>query len=419
MEEAFYIEGKKELSGAVSISGSKNATLALIAASLLAKGKTVLTNIPRIKDVFIMIEILNYLNVKTDFYNETLCIDTSELMIQDLLIPQIKEFRASYYFFGSLLGRSPTLESCYVGGCRLGKRPIDLHCYALSQLGVKIIEEEQSLKMSYSKLKPNVIEFNKVSMGATINALLLASQIPGLTEIKNASKEPEVIEVIKMINLMGGEIIGAGTDHLYIYGKEKYAPVEFEVIPDRIEAGTFMFLGALLGNPLEIKKINPIHLEAVFSLFDYLEIDYTLRFDTVKIYKKSGTLKEVKIKTGPYPDFPSDLQPILCAFLMSSNQISVIQETVYESRFAHINELKKYGGNLMLIPPYILINGIYPLSGANTVGSDLRSTAALVVAALNSEGVSIVKGVPYMSRGYDNFIGKINQLNGLIKLIKQ
>ncbi len=415
--KSFRIDGGHSLSGKVTIGGSKNAALALIPCALLTKQKVVLHDVPQIKDIFQQIEILKKLNVNVKYKNHTLTINSSNLQKCDLTFEEMKTFRASYYFYGALLPIFKNMKVVAPGGCKLGVRPIDLHLFALEKMGVSTRLEGKVYDLIASEQKQAYICFPKVSMGATINALLYANSINGTVVIENYSREPEVFEVINMLSLMGEEI-HYDEEMIVVVGGKKLHGCTYNVIGDRIEAGTFILLGAALGRNLKIYNVNRAHLESLFKVLDELEISYLYKDHCIEISKEFSK-HSLTIETGPYPAFPSDLQPLLTSYLLTIPHIHLIKETIYDDRFSHIKELSKCGAKIELIGQSIVINGDNKLIPSKLIGSDLRATAALVLIALIIKGRSYVKGVEFMERGYEDFVNKINSIGGHISLVEE
>lgn len=412
MKNEIRIKGQKMLNGSVRIDGSKNLIVSLIPASLLSKGRVVFHNVPLISDVFLLIDILEKLNVKTTLQDKTLSIDATNIIYQDLLYDEIKEFRASYYFIGVMLGLFGKLKIYHPGGCDFGKRPIDYHLASLKQLGVEI-DEDEIIDLKFNNIKENIVEFNVSSVGATINLLLFASTIENEIKIINGAIEPEIIELIKFLRLMGVNIIVDNRTFI-IKGKRKLNGAEFSVIPDRIEAGTYALLGASVGDNISISPVIKEHLESLFEIFDILEVPYEYSNHVLNI-SRCNINKGILIETKPYPGFPTDLQQPLTAFLTQLNATSVIIETIYENRFAHIPMLNKMGANIIKQNNMIVVVGGNQLKGAKIDGKDLRGGASLLIAALCAEGESILTGLKFINRGYENIVNKCQKLGAEIK----
>lgn len=418
MEEVIKIKGNKLLHGTVNISGSKNLCVALIPAALLSRDLVIIHNIPPISDVYHLIEILEYFNVCVQYHNDSLIIDSSNITEKDLTINAMTKLRASYYFYSVLTGMFKHLTTTTIGGCSLGERPIDLHLKAFETLGVKTKILENGYEFDGTKLHSGHILFDKISVGATINAVLLAVQIKGKTIIENAAIEPEVTELFNFLNAMGAKIIGIGTHTLTIYGGKSLKGCEFKNIPDRIEAGTYALIGAAVGQDIKIKNIIPEHLGSLLELFDVLKINYYIK-DDYMVVSKTELQKGIIILTSAYPGFPTDLQQPLTTFLTINKETSVIIEGIYDNRFAHIHELNKMGADIMLNNFNIIIHGVDKLQGKQVSGKDLRGGASLVLAGLMAKGTTIVRGLQYINRGYENMVAKLKKLGANIELCMQ
>ncbi len=416
MEEVIKIKGGKKLSGVVNISGSKNNCVSLIPAALLSRGLVVIHNIPPISDVYRLVDILEQCGVCITYTDNTLIIDSSNFVYKDLTMPEMGKLRASYYFYSVFLGLFKYVKANTIGGCRLGDRPIDLHLYAFKQLGTNIIEEDGTYVFDGTNLKSGHIIFEKSSVGATVNAIILATQIKGKTIIENVAMEPEITELINFLCEMGAKIKGKGTNTLIIYGGQEMHGVEFSNIPDRIEVGTYALIGAALGNNLKIKPVIPEHIQSLLELFNVLNINYQIKNDTM-IISASPIKQGVVILTSPFPGFPTDLQQPLTTFLSISNGTSVIIESIYHNRFAHVKELNKMGANINISNMNIIIHGVNTLNGTIVSGKDLRGAASLVLAGLMAKGETIVRGLDYINRGYENMIVKLKKIHANVEIV--
>lgn len=415
MKEVLKISGNKLLSGEVNISGSKNLCVSLIPAALLAKDITIIHNIPPISDVYYLINIMEQLNVKIKYSNDTLIIDTRNAIYQDLLMPEMEKLRASYYFYAILLGKVRQFSAKAIGGCRLGERPIDLHLYAFRQMGAEIEEKDNRYYFDSHHLHQAHIVFEKISVGATINAILLALQIKGTIIIENRALEPEIDELIHFLKCMGADI-ACDKSKLIIKGGKELHGCEFDNIPDRIEVGTYALIGASLGNNLKIKPIIQEHIQSLLDVLDVLNVNYRIDGNQL-IVSKSKIQKGIIVLTSPYPGFPTDLQQPLTTFLSLSNSTSVIIESIYDNRFAHVVELNKMGANITTNNMNIIIHGVKKLKGCEVSGKDLRGAVSLVLAGLMAEGTTIVSGLEFLNRGYENMVSKLKQINADIDLI--
>lgn len=416
MEEQIRIVGGKLLKGQVHIDGSKNLVVSIIPASLLCKDKVILYNVPPISDVDYLIKILNRLNVKTIYKDNTLTIDSSNIKYCDLLNDDIRSFRASYYFMGVILGMFGRLKIYHPGGCNFGKRPINYHLEAFKEMGVDYIEQEV-ITLKLNNKHDTVINFKSSSVGASINATLLAASLKTKTIINNIALEPEVTELLKFLARMGVNIEGIGTRNIVIKGSNNLKGHEFTIIPDRIEAGTYALIGAAIGEEMVISPVIKEHLESLFNIFDELEVPYSYK-DNILTISKFNTSKGILIKTAAYPGFPTDLQQPLTAVLSKNNATSIIIENIYQNRFAHVPMLNKMGADIKINNNVIIIHGVSNLLGSKVDGKDLRGSASLVIGALIAKGESIVTGLNYINRGYASIIDKVKKLGADISLIK-
>lgn len=414
MQEVLKIEGKHLLKGSVKISGSKNATVALIPAAILADGPVTIWGVPHISDVGYLGELLEALNVRfTQVGDDQLIIDPSAITNITLDHPAVQKLRASYYFMGALLGRFKNVTMKMPGGCYLGPRPIDLHLKGFEALGAKVEFKQGAYHISAEQLVGAKIYLDIASVGATINIMMAAIHALGRTTIENAAKEPEIIDVANMLNKMGAQIRGAGTNVITIDGVNTLHGCTHEIIPDRIEAGTFIIMAAAAAEEVTVENIIPQHLESLLSKLQEMGVQLKVGFDNVVI-RKAETLKPVDIQTLSYPGFATDLQQPMTPLLTQANGKSVIKETIYVERFKHCQELQRMGADIDLIPATALINGPTPLFGDRVTATDLRCGAALVIAGLISEGITEIQDVYHIDRGYDNIDQKLKNLGANI-----
>ena len=330
-------------------------------------------------------------------------------------MPAMERLRASYYFYSVLLGMYHKVTASGIGGCRLGERPIDLHIKAFEQLGTKFQKQENKYIFDGENLHAGHIIFDKISVGATINAILLAIQIKGKTIIENAATEPEITELCKFLSKMGATIEGLGTDCIVIKGGKTLHGTTFYNIPDRIEVGTYALIGAATAKNLIIKNVIKEHIQALLDLFDILEVDYSIKENELQV-RKSKIKKGIIVLTAPYPGFPTDLQQPLTSFLAVNEGTSVIIESIYTNRFAHIKELNEMGANINVTNMNIIIHGVKELRGLVVNGKDLRGAASLVIAGLIAKGETVVRGLEYINRGYENMIKKLRKVHANIEL---
>ena len=412
----FKIEGGHKLTGTIKISGAKNAALALIPAALLTNKKVKIYNVPNISDIENIKEILRHLNVKMKEEKEYLEIDASNL-VNDAVPEEIsKKLRASYYFMSALLGKYKKVEMYFPGGCSIGARPIDQTLKAFEALGAKVIEENNKYTITAEELIGTDISLDMPSVGATVNAMLVSTKAKGITKIYNAAKEPEIVSVATFLNNMGAKIKGAGTSTITIEGVNNLSGAFTEVIPDRIEAGTYIIAGALLGNNLKITNIIPKHVESLTEKLKEMGVPLTIKEDSI-IVSKANNLKPVKVKTLGYPGFPTDLQQPLTTLLTQVNGTSTLEETIYENRFKNVEYLNKMGANIEIIGQKIKIKGPTKLTGTNVEATDLRAGACMVLAALIADNTTTINSIEHVLRGYENIIEKLSNVGAKIELI--
>lgn len=418
MTQKLIVNGGKALTGEVTISGAKNSTVALIPAAILADSPVTLEVVPDISDVHSLISILNEMNVKTSFEGTTLVIDPTDMVSVPMPSGKIKSLRASYYFMGALLTKFGQGVVGLPGGCFLGPRPIDQHLKGFRALGATVENEHGAmyLKTDDDGLKAARIYFDVVSIGATINVMLAAVKAKGRTIIENAAREPEIIDVATLLNNMGATVRGAGTDVIRIDGVEEMHGCRHTVIPDRIEAGTYLIIAAAKGKDVKINNIIVEHLEGVIAKMEEMGIPLEIGEDSVRVTQSDRPLKGISIKTLPYPGFATDLQQPFTPLLMSAQGESMIVDTIYPKRIKHIPELNRMGANARVESDVILIEGGHHLQGAEVVASDLRAGACLVVAGLIAEGETVIGGVDNILRGYDNIVEKLTALGADLRM---
>ncbi len=412
--EKLIVKGRTPLSGRVKISGSKNSAVALLPAAVMTSETVCLENLPDITDVRTMIEILENLGVSIRRRGR----DVLELTPGNLskIAPSyelVKKMRASYYFMGSLLARFGQAEVPIPGGCDLGPRPIDQHLKGFTALGAAINIEHGMIKLSAKKLTGARIYLDVVSIGATVNMMLAAAAAEGRTVLENVAKEPEIVDLANFLNAMGASVKGAGTDVIRIDGTKSFKGAMHAVIPDRIEAGTFMMAAAATGGQVTVEDVIPKHLEAITAKIR--EIGGKVEVDPEKITVKwVSPLVPSDLKTFPYPGFPTDLQPPGMVLLTAAKGLSVITENVFDGRYNHVDELKRMGARIKVEGRTALIDGGAPLTGAPVAATDLRSGAALIIAALTADGESQISAVEHIDRGYDSFEQKLTGLGASI-----
>ena len=412
-EKVIAIEGGYKLNGTVRISGAKNATVALIPATVLADEPIDIYGVPEISDVEALGILLRELKCKVDINGEHIKIDPTHMENLPLVSDAVNKLRASYYFMGALLGKYKKVVIRMPGGCYLGPRPIDLHLKGFEALGAKITYEGETCILEAEELIGDRIYLDFASVGATINIMLAAAKAKGKTIIENAAKEPEIIDVANLLTKMGAKIRGVGTDTITIEGVESLHGTFHEIIPDRIEAGTFLVIAAAAGEKVIIQNIIPQHLEALISKLKEMGVQMEVVGDSIVVYG-GVDLKAVDIKTQIYPGFATDLQQPLTTLLTQASGESHVQETIYIERFKHCEQLNKMGANIKLEEARSTIHGPTPLHGARVMATDLRCGAALVVAGLIAKGKTEITNVYHIDRGYDNIDHKLITLGAHI-----
>ncbi len=410
------INGGNTLSGTISISGAKNSIVALIPGAILTDEEVNISNVPDISDVKALENILKYLNVDYSKKNDIIKIKSKDMVNKEITKNMSSKLRASYYFMGSMLSRYKHVEISMPGGCTIGNRPIDLHLKGFKALGATITETENKVIIDAEELKGNKIYLDFASVGATINIMYAAVMAKGKTIIENAAKEPEIVNVATFLNNMGARIKGAGTETIKIVGVEKLHSCFTEVIPDRIEAGTYIIMGAALGDKLKIENIIPQHISTVLEKLDEMGADIKVNDDYV-IISKVKNLKATSIKTLVYPGFPTDLQQVFASLMCIAKGQSTIKENIYENRFNNLFELIKMGANIEVNGNKAIIKGPNNLSGCEVNATDLRAGAGLVVAALIASGETTINNADYILRGYEHIVKKISSIGGEISLL--
>lgn len=414
MHEVIKIEGGHKLNGTVKISSAKNAAVALIPASILANGPVSLVGLPNISDIRTLSVLLKELDVDVMFPSEGhIVIDPTNMKNNPLESDNVTKLRASYYFMGALLGKYKEVKIKMPGGCDLGPRPIDIHLKGFEALGAKVTYEKGCYHITADKLVGTKFYSDISSVGATINIMMAAIYAEGRTTIENAAKEPEVIDVATLLNKMGAKVRGAGTSIITIDGVEELSGCFHEIIPDRIEAGTYMILAAAAAEEVRIENIIPQHLEALISKLHDMGVNMEVGLDYAVI-RGGNKLKGVDIKTLPYPGFPTDLQAPLTTLMCVADGVSKINETIYVSRFKHCEQLSKMGAHASVSIPNATVIGVNQLQGTEVEATDLRCGAALVVAGLIAEGITSIESVYHIDRGYDDLQGKLTALGAKI-----
>ena len=414
------INGGKKLQGEVTVSGAKNSVVALIPAIILSDGVVTLDGVPAISDVDNLIEIIEVMGGSVKRDGETLEIDPRGVKDMPMPFGKINSLRASYYFYGSLLGRYGQATVGLPGGCDLGPRPIDLHLKAFEAMGASISYEAESMRIATDAgqcIKGAHIYMDTVSVGATINTMLAAAKAEGRTVIENAAREPEIIDVATLLNNMGARVRGAGTEVITIDGVESLHGTRHQVIPDRIEAGSYIAMAAAIGKGVKVKNVLYEHLESFIAKLEAMGVRMTVEEDAIFV-EEQGDLKPVDIKTSPYPGFATDLQQPMTPLLLKASGRGKIIDTIYEKRVNHVPELARMGADIQVLGGQIVYNGPTQLSGVPVKASDLRAGAALVTAGLMAEGQTQITNIEFILRGYSNIIEKLSDLGADIRLIE-
>lgn len=415
--QRFVIEGGKRLSGRVSISGAKNSALPIIAASLLTANRVVLNNIPDLVDVRMMIELIEYLGAKVEFAHHTIKIHTPKLKRIDAPYDVVRKMRASYYVLGALLARARRAKVSLPGGCAIGPRPVDLHIKGLRALGVDIDIEDGFINAQARRLVGHDVNIQGpkgTSVGATINVMIAAAGAQGETVINSAACEPEVVDVADFLNAMGFDISGQGTHTIIIRGQASTRDVEYGIIPDRIEAGTFAVAAALTRGRITIENCRPDHLTIILAKLEEIGGKVTRGEKTVDV-RGYGRKQAINIYVAPYPGFPTDMQAQFMALLSITPGTSTIKETIFENRFMQAVELMRMGADILIEGDTAVVNGVRKLSGTYLMASDLRASASLVLAGLVAKGKTIVRRIYHLDRGYEKFEIKLRGLGACIK----
>ncbi len=407
--------GAKDLTGTIRISGAKNATVALIPAAILTDEEATICNIPEITDTEALCDILSALNVDVKRASESIVINPSNMQNIEIEEKYSKKLRASYYFMGALLGKYKKAVMYFPGGCSIGARPIDLHLKGFEALGARVTSDKNKYIVEADSLHGANIYLDIASVGATINIMLAAVKAEGTTVIDNAAKEPEIVNVATFLNNMGAKITGAGTSTIKIEGVKHLGKCFHEVIPDRIEAGTYVIIGALCGKPLKVDNIIPEHIDALLLKLEEMGVDLQVGADYV-IVSKPEKYKATSIKTAVYPGFATDLQQPFTVLLTQSNGKSKVTETIWENRFMHIPYLNALGADIAVKNQTATILGPSKLVGTEVVATDLRAGAAMVAAALLAEGKTTITNVEHILRGYEHIVEKLTEVGAKIEI---
>ena len=417
--EKYVIKGGTMLHGEVEISGAKNAAVAIIPAALMVNGVCRIENMPQISDTDMLLTILTHMGAKVRFINTaTIEIDCTEVHYQDVPFDLTRKIRASYYLIGAMLGRFGCAKTTMPGGCNFGVRPIEQHIKGMTALGADVDVKNGFVyaRTADGKLHGARIYLDKVSVGATMNIILAAALAQGRTIIENAAREPHIVDLANFLNSMGADIRGAGTDTIKINGVDKLHGGSYTIIPDQIEAGTYMVAAAATGGEVLVKNVIPKHLECISAKLRETGTIVQEYEDSVLV-KGASTLRKANIKTLPYPGFPTDMQPQMGTLLCLANGTSVITEGIYDNRFKYVNELRKMGAEIQVDGRVAIIEGGARLTGAVVQACDLRAGAAMVIAGMCAAGTTVVEDIHFIERGYENFVGKLKALGAEIEVV--
>lgn len=417
--EKYVINGGTALHGEVEISGAKNAAVAIIPAALLVDGVCRIENIPQISDTDMLLTILTELGAKVSFINQsTIEIDCTGATYKDAPFELMRKIRASYYLIGSMLGRFGSAKTTMPGGCNFGVRPIDQHIKGMNALGavVEVMSGFVYAEATGGRLRGARIYLDKVSVGATMNIMIAAVLAAGRTIIENAAREPHIVDLANFLNSMGADVRGAGTDTIKVNGVDRLHGGSYTIIPDQIEAGTYMVAAAATGGEVLVKNVIPKHLECISAKLRETGTIVQEYEDSVLV-KGASTLRRANIKTLPYPGFPTDMQPPMGALLCLARGTSVITEGIYDNRYKYINELRKMGAEIQVDGRVAVIEGGRQLTGALVQACDLRAGAAMVIAGMCASGTTVVEDIHYIERGYENFVGKLKALGADISIV--
>ncbi|MCR5720363.1 MAG: UDP-N-acetylglucosamine 1-carboxyvinyltransferase [Lachnospiraceae bacterium] len=414
----YAIKGGNPLVGEVEIGGAKNAALPILAASLMTDDTVYLDNLPDVRDINVLLAAMENIGVMAKHasrHRVTLNAGhINSFVIED---DNIKRIRASYYLIGALLGKYRHAEVALPGGCNIGSRAIDLHIKGFRALGAEVTIDHGLIKANAEKLVGNHIYMDSVSVGATMNIMMAAAMAEGKTTIENAAKEPHVVDLANFMNSMGANIKGAGTDVIRIKGVSKLHGTDYTIIPDQIEAGTFMFAAVATKGDVTVKNVIPKHLESITAKLLEMGCEIDEEDDCVRVVA-SKPLKHTQVKTLPYPGFPTDMQPQITVALALSEGTSIVTETIFENRFKYVDELTKMGASIKVEGTTAIIDGVSKYTGASITAPDLRAGAALVIAALAAEGFSTIDDINYIQRGYEDFHLKLQSLGGQIEMVE-
>ena len=417
----YEIHGGTPLNGNVTISGAKNAAVAILPAALLVSGKCRIENVPDISDVWILLRILGGMGAKIEHIEgHTIEIDCSEITDITPNEELVKKIRASYYLMGALLGRFQKAHVALPGGCNFAARPIDQHIKGFRALGAEVEETEEyvSLEPGEDGLRGSRISLDVVSVGATVNIIMAACLLPGQTVIENAAKEPHIVDLANFLNTMGARISGAGTDTVKIRGVEKLRGGTYAIIPDQIEAGTYLAAVSAVGGNVLVKNVIPKHMECITTKLEEMGVKITNYDDAIRV-RSAGRLRPTTVKTRPYPGFPTDMQAQICVCMALAGGVSKLTENVYETRFfGYCSELQEMGADILINGKTAVVTGREYLHSADVAAHDLRAGAALIIAGLAAKGTSTIRNIHFVERGYENIVEKLTALGARIKRIE-
>ena len=415
--EQYIIKGGNPLVGEVEIGGAKNAALAILAAAIMTDETVLIDNLPDVNDINVMLEAIEGIGAMVERIDRhTVKINGGTITDFNIDYDYIKKIRASYYLLGAMLGKYKKAEVALPGGCNIGSRPIDQHLKGFRALGADVDIEHGKIVAEADVLKGTHLYFDVVSVGATINVMMTAAMANGMTIMENVAKEPHVVDVANFLNSMGANIRGAGTDVIKIRGVKTLHKTEYSIIPDQIEAGTFMFAAAATKGDVTVTNVIPKHLDATVSKLIDIGCEVEELDDAVRVVAK-GRLKSTQVKTLPYPGYPTDMQPQIGVVLALASGTSTITESIFENRFKYLDELARMGANIKVEGNSATIEGVEKLSGARVSAPDLRAGAALCIAGLATDGITIVDDIVYIQRGYERFEEKLRSLGGIIERV--
>lgn len=416
--ENFVIKGGNELFGEVNISGAKNAAVAIIPAAILAEDVVRIENIPQISDVQLIVKILDSMGAEIKLINKnTIEVNSSNIQNKQVPYELASHFRASYYLIGAMLGRFKQAEVALPGGCNFGVRPIDQHIKGFEMLGANVDIVDGMVCAKADKLVGASIYMDVVSVGATINVMLAAVRARGLTVIENAAKEPHIVDLANFLNSMGADVRGAGTDVIKIHGVEKMHGCTYSIIPDQIEAGTYMVAAAACGGDVLVKNVIPKHLESITAKLEEAGAE-VIEYDEAVRVTRFKELKKCNVKTMPHPGFPTDMQPQMAVLLSIAQGTSILNESVWDNRFQYIGQLSRMGANIQVEGNIAVIQGVDKLTGVEVKATDLRAGAAMIIAGLVAEGTTTVSSIQFVDRGYEDVVAKFGALGGDIRRVE-